>query len=43
MRTIGVRALPRGLLLLVGTGPEETCSATELERFRLRPFPLREC
>ena len=31
------------VLLLVGTGPEETCSPTELERFRLRPFPSREC
>ena len=44
MRTFGVRALPR-VLLLVGTDTdaEETRSETELERVRLlRPFPLRE-
>ena len=41
MRTFGVRALPR-ILLLVVADPKETFSATELERFRLRPFPLRE-
>ena len=40
MSTFGVRTLPRVLLLVV-TDPEKTFSATELERFRLRPFPLR--
>ena len=41
MRTFGVRILPRVLLLVV-TDPVETFSATELERFRLRPFPVRD-
>ena len=41
MRTSGVRTIPR-LLLLVVTNPEQTFSTTELKRFRLRPFPLRE-
>ena len=44
MCTLGVRTLQR-VLLLVGTDTdaEETCSETELERFRLLcPFPLRE-
>ena len=39
MRTFGVRIFPRELLLVV-TDPEETSSETELERVRLRPFPL---
>ena len=39
MRMFGVRIFPRVLLLVV-TDPEETSSETELERVRLRPFPL---
>ena len=41
MRTFGVRTLPRVLLLVI-TDLEDTFSATELERFRLRPFPVRD-
>ena len=41
MRTSGVRMLLR-VLLLFGTVADETRSETELERFRFRPFPLRE-